>query len=130
MLETEKDIKKGNQREAADETSQEMAESTDGNWLKALMAGQVKLPFNIRVSYLIFLVGLVFIYITNHLDVEKKLRTISDLKTEIKELRYEHTTTQSELMNMSKQSEVLRRIEADGLELKELTEPPRIISSN
>lgn len=94
------------------------------------MAGQVKLPFNIRVSYLIFLVGLVFIYITNHLDVEKKLRTISDLKTEIKELRYEHTTTQSELMNMSKQSEVLRRIEADGLELKELTEPPRIISSN
>ena len=129
MLETEKDIKKGNQREA-DETSQEMAESTDINWLKALMAGQVKLPFNIRVSYLIFLVGLVFIYITNHLDVEKKLRTISDLKTEIKELRYEHTTTQSELMNMSKQSEVLRRIEADGLELKELTEPPRIISTN
>ena len=59
--------------------------------------------------------------------MEARVRRISDLTKEIKELRYEHITTQSELMNMSKQSEVLRRTEAENLGLHELTEPPRIV---
>ena len=63
-------------------------------------------------------------------DMERKIRTIDDLTSEIKELRYEQITTSAELMNMSKQSEVLRRTQAEGLGLKELTEPPRIIKSN
>lgn len=62
--------------------------------------------------------------------MEGDLRRISELTSEIKELRYESISTSAELMNMSKQSEVIRRVEAEGLNLKELTEPPRILESD
>lgn len=101
--------------------------SKDTTWLSDLGSGRIKMPFDISTRFLLFVVALIFIYITNHLSIEGELRRISDLSSEIKELRYEQITTQSELMNMSKQSEVLRRTQAEGLELKELTEPPRII---
>lgn len=106
-----------------------MAKSVDNSdsWLKKLTNGRISLPLGISPLFLLFIGVLIFIYITNHLDTEKQLRRINDLNTEIKEMRYEHITTQSQLMNMSKQSEVLRRVEAEGLQLKELTEPPRII---
>lgn len=94
---------------------------------KQIISGRFNLPTGISVSYWCFVIFLVFLYITNHLSVERDLRRISELKTETKELRYESITTSSELMNMSKQSEVIRRIDAEGLDLKELTEPPRII---
>ncbi|MBQ2321111.1 MAG: hypothetical protein II375_00920 [Bacteroidales bacterium] len=97
------------------------------SWLKNLTNGRVSLPKGISPQFLLFVGGLIFIYITNRLDTERQLRRIDDLNAEIKEMRYEHITTQSQLMNMSKQSEVLRRVEVEGLELRELTEPPRII---
>ncbi len=96
-------------------------------WFGRLLSGRLKMPFGVSMSFLLFVFLLIFIYITNHLDAERQIRTIYDLTSEIKELRYEHTTTESQLMNMSKQSEVLRRVEAEGLPLKELTEPPRIV---
>jgi len=49
------------------------------------------------------------------------------LSREVKELRYEAITTSSDLMSMSKQSEVLDKIRARGVELNELTEPPRVL---
>ena len=67
------------------------------------------------------------IYIFNHISVESDLRDIANLTAEIKDLHDESISASSELMNMSKQSEILRRIQAEGLDLKELTEPPRII---
>ena len=107
-----------------------MAEAKEDTFkmLKDLLAGHLQVPFNISRKFILFVVALVFIYITNNLDIERKIRTIYDLKAEIKELHYEHITTQSELMNMSKQSEVLRRTEAAQLGLKELTDPPRVVS--
>ncbi len=80
-----------------------------------------------NARYPLFVAGLTFIYINFQLEAEKNLRRLSDLNKEIKELRYESITTSAELMNMSKQSEVLRRVEAEGLDLKELTEPPRLL---
>ena len=78
-----------------------------------------KLPF---IFYLAFL-G--FFYISNHYGMEESLREIAILNKELKALRYESITKSSELMNMSKQSEVLKRINARQIKLKELTEPPR-----
>ena len=106
-----------------------MAEVKDDTFkfLKDLLAGHLQVPFNVSVKFVFFIAALVFVYITNNLDIERKIRRIYDLTAEIKELRYEHITTQSELMNMSKQSEVLRRTEAENLELKELTDPPRVV---
>lgn len=97
------------------------------NWITDFGSGRIKMPFDISTRFLLFIVALMFIYITNHLSIESELRRISDLTADIKDLRYEQITTESELMNMSKQSEVLRRTEAEGLRLRELTEPPRII---
>jgi len=78
-------------------------------------------------QYMAFCILLLILYITHNNCVERDLRRVSELKTELKDLRYQAITSSSELMNMSKQSEVARRINAEGLQLHELTEPPRII---
>ena len=95
--------------------------------LKMLFASNLNLPMHNTVKVIGIVVLFVFIYITIHLWVERDLRKIADLSKEIKELRYEQITTSAELMNMSKQSEVIRRVEAEELGLHELTDPPRII---
>jgi len=92
-----------------------------------LISGRLEMMGLASPKFYIFIVALVFLYITNHISVEKDIKRISELKNEIKDLRYESITTSSELMNMSKQSEVYRRVQAEGLGLKEQTEPPRII---
>ncbi len=77
--------------------------------------------------YLLFIVFLAMIYINNHYAVEKLLKDQVTINQELKELKYEAITTSSELMQMSRQSEVLRRVEAAGLELDVLKTPPRIL---
>ncbi|MCD4679776.1 MAG: hypothetical protein K8S00_05250 [Bacteroidales bacterium] len=75
------------------------------------------LPF---VFYLSFLAVL---YIGNTYYAEKTAREIEEIKTELKELRYEHIAAKSELMFQSKQSEVAKNLEVIGL--KESTTPPQ-----
>lgn len=96
-------------------------------WLRRVSAGHIELPEWLSVRLLLFVVVLLFIYITNSLDSERQSKRISDLTNQVKELQYEQISTQSDLMNLSKQSEVLRRVRAENLGLEELTEPPRII---
>jgi hypothetical protein len=57
--------------------------------------------------------------------MEHLLDRQADLLQEIKELKYEAITTSSELMNMSKQSEVMERVNRAGIELEVLKTPPR-----
>lgn len=101
------------------------------NWWKEklhnLCVGHIEGPEWMTTKLLILAVGLMFIYITNGLDAESQSKRISDLTNEVKELQYEQISTQSDLMNLSKQSEVLRRVKSEGLGLEELTEPPRVI---
>ncbi len=89
---------------------------------RALVAKQ--LPFIVFISFFGFL------YIGNHYRTEELMREVATLNKELKELRYEAITTSSELMYMSKQSEVLKKIKASGLNLEELTEPPRKLKVN
>lgn len=95
--------------------------------VKEIMAGKLGVENWTNVKLLGFIVVLIFIYITNSLDSEHQSKRISELTNQVKELEYEQISTQSELMNLSKQSEVLRRVRAENLGLEELTEPPRII---
>lgn len=78
-----------------------------------------------KLPFILFLAFLGFLYIGNHYKMEELMREVTVLNKELKSLRYESITTSSELMNMSKQSEVLRRINAMHVNLYELTEPPR-----
>jgi hypothetical protein len=56
---------------------------------------------------------------------DKKIRDINKLNKEIKELRSNYIITKSELMFLSKQTEVAKRVEPLGL--KETTQQPYLI---
>ncbi|WP_291859331.1 FtsL-like putative cell division protein [Marinilabilia sp.] len=76
-------------------------------------------------GFLAFLVFLGVLYIGNSYQMEHHLDRQADLLHELKELKYEAITTSSELMNMSKQSEVMERVNNAGIELEVLKTPPR-----
>lgn len=77
------------------------------------------------VPFLLFLLLLAIIYISNIYYAERTIRDIEDAHTEIKELRYEFITSQSDLMSISKRSEVAKSLEEEGI--KESTLPPHRI---
>jgi hypothetical protein len=68
---------------------------------------------------------LAIIYIANTYYAEKMVRITDRTRNELKELRYEHITTRSQLMTLSKQSEVVKRMITTGL--KESVVPPEKI---
>lgn len=71
-----------------------------------------------------FMAGLGLLYIYNAHYAQRIVRKTDDVKDEIKELRAEYITIKSELMFKSKQSQVSKRLEEEGTELKELRTPP------
>jgi|GEM_PF-151297 len=77
------------------------------------------------IPFIFYVVILIIIAIGNTYYAEKMVRQIEQLKKDLKELRYEQITTRSELMYLSKQSEVARRLKVTGL--KESTTPPEKI---
>ncbi len=83
-----------------------------------------------QLPYFGFLIVLAFFYISNHFKVEKLLKRAASLNKEIQELRIEAITTSSDLMYFSKQSVILEKVQAAGVDLEELTEPPRRIVIN
>ena len=95
--------------------------------LKSLLSGQflnrdqaVKgLPFILFMS----LLGI--FYIANGYQAEKLIRHIYKTNNELKELRSEYITNKSDLMYISKQSQLATTTEELGL--KELTSPPKKI---
>lgn len=77
-----------------------------------------------QLLYIIFVVILAFVYIANRYHAEKVVRASIELSQKISDLRAEAITTSSELMIISRQSEVARLVEKRGLGLKESVEPP------
>jgi hypothetical protein len=80
-----------------------------------------------QLPFVLFLMGLALIYIANRYHAENVIRRINQVQNEIKDLRSEHISVTSELMMLSKQSEVKRVSDEKGLGLVEATEPPKII---
>lgn len=80
-----------------------------------------------QFPFVIFLVVLAVMYIGNRYHAEKIVRETIVLQTELKELRYEAISSASELMYISKQSEVAKLLEQKGLGLVETVEPPKKI---
>jgi len=78
-----------------------------------------------QLPYLLFLTFLGVIYIANRFHAEHMVRQINDLKIEVGNLRAEQITITSELMNISRPSEVSALVESKGLGLKESMEPPK-----
>jgi len=65
--------------------------------------------------YLLFLALLAFVYITNDYVLENKVRKIAGMEREIREQRYEYISVKSDLMTLSKQSQLEKRLESMGI---------------
>ena len=77
-----------------------------------------------QLPYIVFLVILAFIYIANRYHAEKIVRGTSKMEIKLKELKSEHIAIASELMQISKQSEVAKRVRDRNINLEEATEAP------
>lgn len=80
-----------------------------------------------QIPFLLFLVLVALIYISNTYYAEKILRKTNSVNNEIKELRSEYITTKSDLMFFSKQSEVARAADAMKIGIKESVVAPKKI---
>jgi len=77
------------------------------------------------LPYIFFVAILAMLFIANSYVAEKTIREIDHIATELKELRSEYITTKSDLMVLSKQSQVAKM--AVSLGIKESVVPPKKI---
>lgn len=99
--------------------------SKSGASVKSVLEGSLlaeKLRQNIW--YVLFVAVLGILYITNGYSTEKLHRERIALEKEVKDLRFESLTRAADLMFIRKQSEVIKRIKDEGLDLQESKEPP------
>ncbi len=97
--------------------------------IKDVLDGSMLVRENVikQFPFIFFLAFLAMVYIGNRYHAEKIKRRVTKLQTEQKDLRSESITTKSQLMHMSKQSEVAKLVKKRGLDLEESTEPPKKI---
>lgn len=81
--------------------------------------------FRRAMPFIVFLMILGIIYITNIFNVERSKRQIDDLEEELRELRYEYISSRSKLMYESKPSEIVIKLKETGI--GESMDPPKKI---
>jgi hypothetical protein len=70
-----------------------------------------------HLGYILFLSALAIVYIWNAHSAERNIREMNVLSRQLKELNYEHVTTQAELDNRSLESRVIDMVEPLGLKV-------------
>lgn len=80
-----------------------------------------------QLPFIFFLVFIGLIYISNRYHADMLRGRIEKLRTETSELRSKAIFVSSELMKLSRQTEVAEELEKKGLDLKESMEPPKKI---
>ncbi len=78
-----------------------------------------------HLPFLLFLCGILLVYIFLTHRTEKKIRKIEHLSREDKELYSEYITLQTEILNGSRSSNLEQKMLKVGI--KPATEPPKII---
>jgi hypothetical protein len=78
-----------------------------------------------QLPFVLFLTVLAVLYIGNRYHAERMVRKITETELEVKNLRAEQITIASELMNISKPSEVAAIVDEKNLGLKPSVEPPK-----
>ena len=84
-----------------------------------------KAKFRRALPFIVFLMILGVLYISNMFRVERTKRQIDNLEEELRELRYEYISSRSKLMYKSKPSEIAIKLEETGIH--ESMVPPRKI---
>lgn len=80
-----------------------------------------------QLPFVFFMVFLMLIYISNRYHAESLRKKSEEFRNEINELRSQAVFVSSELMKLSRQTEVAEEVKKKGLDLKESTEPPKKI---
>jgi hypothetical protein len=78
-----------------------------------------------QARFILLLVLIAFLSIANRNHAEKKVIRLNQLQGDVKELRAKSITISSDLVRISRQSEVARLVEQYGLDLEENLEPPK-----
>jgi hypothetical protein len=79
-----------------------------------------------QLPFVFFLMGVAMVYIANSYYAERTVRQINQINQELKELRSEYITTKSDLMFLSKQSEVAKALEPYGIK-ESVVAPKKIV---
>jgi hypothetical protein len=80
------------------------------------------------LPFLIYITLIAIMLIANTYYAEKKIRQIEGIRNEVTELRTIYISNKSELMLLSNQSDIARRLASRGL--VESTVPPRALNDN
>ena len=80
--------------------------------------------------FILLLVFIAFISIANRNHAEKTVIRLNGLQGDVKELRAKSITISSDLVRVSRQSEVVRLVERYDLGLEENLEPPKKLTEN
>jgi hypothetical protein len=97
--------------------------------VRDILNGNILTKKFIRKQYLliILLVALSIGYIDNRYASEKQIATMVMLKKNIQDAKYESLTISAELMEISRQSNLLLLMESKGMQLKPGNTPPIVI---
>jgi hypothetical protein len=89
--------------------------------LKDLIDGSIitRKSISKQLPFILFISFLAVLYIGNRYHAEKIIRKTDKLQVEVQDLRAESIITASELMFISKQSEVLKLVNHQNINLKE-----------
>ncbi len=102
-----------------------------GKILHSIIDGTILTRSNVikALPFVLFLAFLAIIHIANTYFAYKHIREINAIRNELKEIRFEYISVKSELINNTKQSEIVRRL--DGTGIKESLNPPmKIVMGN
>lgn len=99
------------------------------NGVKSFIGGTILTDERVtkQLPFILFLAALGIMLITNRNLVERTIRQIEVLRDTLDDLRSESITISAKLMDVSRPSEVLKKIEKAGVELEEPTTPLKII---
>ena len=78
-----------------------------------------------QTRFILLLVAIAFFSIANRNHAEKKVIHLNRLQSDVKEMRAKSITISSDLVKISRQSEVVRLVKRYELGLEENLEPPK-----
>ena len=86
--------------------------------------------FQKQYGLLIMIAALTFLYVDNRFYCETRLAKEIDLKKKIQDVKYESLTISAELMEISRQSNVMNKENESGINLIQSTTPPIVIEDS
>ncbi|MEN8203590.1 MAG: FtsL-like putative cell division protein [Bacteroidota bacterium] len=109
------------------EFDQSLEEKEKSFSLRDLVDGNVLTRKSVlkQSRFILLLVGIAFFSIANRNHAEKKVIQLNRLQSDVKEMRAKSISISSDLVRISRQSEVFRLVQRYELGLEENLEPPK-----